>query len=116
MENQTNNMKQNDYPTFFSNAYQADANSDDLFLQAKAYDQGIGVKPDKRKAAMLYQEAMEQGDMRAKLNLGLMYIHEGVDEGTPEQGIQMLKELLRCSADHGFVEAMQEFWRRKLEK
>ena len=93
MENQTNNMNQNKLFFFFSNKYQADSNSDDLFLQAKAYDQGIGVETDKQKAAMLYQKAMEQGDMRAKMNLAMMYIYENVEAGSPEQGLQMLREL-----------------------
>lgn len=93
MENQTNNMNQNKLFTFSSNKLQADPNSDDLFLQAKAYDQGIGVETDKQKAAMLYQKAMEQGDMRAKMNLAMMYIYENVEAGSPEQGLQMLREL-----------------------
>lgn len=52
----------------------ADANSNDLFEQAKAYDLGIGVKQDKQRASCLYREAMNQGDKKAKHNLALLYI------------------------------------------
>ena len=54
----------------------ADANSNDLFEQAKAYDLGIGVEVDKQKAKSLYREAMDQGDKRAKHNLSLLLIME----------------------------------------
>ena len=75
----------------------ADANSQDLFEQAKAYDLGIGVKADKRKAASLYREAMNQGDKKAKHNLAIMLIVG--DDGIADKptGIRMLQEL----ADEG---------------
>ena len=75
----------------------ADANSQDLFKQAKAYDLGIGVKADKRKAASLYREAMNQGDKKAKHNLAIMLIVG--DDGIADKptGIRMLQEL----ADEG---------------
>ena len=77
----------------------ADANSDDLFEQAKAYDLGIGVKQDKQKAASLYREAMSRGDKRAKHNLALLYITQEGDNDAISKGIQMLQEL----ADEGLA-------------
>lgn len=77
----------------------ADANSSDLFEQAKAYDLGIGVKQDKQKAASLYREAMNQGDKRAKHNLAMLLISEEEELSNKPSGIQMLQEL----ADEGEV-------------
>lgn len=71
----------------------ADANSNDLFEQAKAYNLGIGVKQDKQKAASLYREAMSRGDKRAKHNLALLYITQEGDNDAISKGIQMLQEL-----------------------
>ena len=75
----------------------ANANSNDLFEQAKAYDLGIGVKQDKQKAASLYREAMNQGDKKAKHNLALLYIMQEGESDNVLAGIQMLQEL----ADEG---------------
>lgn len=75
------------------NEVKADAASDNLFERAKAYDQGIGVEVDKAKAARLYQQAMEAGDMRAKHNLAMMFVNREGETGTQEMGIQMLREL-----------------------
>ena len=75
----------------------ANANSNDLFEQAKAYDLGIGVKQDKQKAASLYREAMNQGDKKAKHNLALLYIMQEGESDNVLVGIQMLQEL----ADEG---------------
>ena len=71
----------------------ADANSCDLFEQAKAYDLGIGVKEDKHKAASIYREAMNQGDKRAKHNFALLLVTEEGDLSDKPTGIQMLQEL-----------------------
>jgi TPR repeat protein len=71
----------------------ANANSNDLFEQAKAYDLGIGVKQDKQKAASLYREAMNQGDKKAKHNLALLYIMQEGESDNVLAGIQMLQEL-----------------------
>ena len=71
----------------------ADANSCDLFEQAKAYDLGIGVKEDKHKAASLYREAMNQGDKKAKHNLAMLLVTEEGDLSDKPTGIQMLQEL-----------------------
>lgn len=71
----------------------ADANSSDLFEQAKAYDLGIGVKEDKHKAASLYREAMNQGDKKAKHNLAMLLVTEEGDLSDKPTGIQMLQEL-----------------------
>ena len=75
----------------------ADANSSDLFEQAKAYDLGIGVKEDKHKAASLYREAMNQGDKRAKHNLAMLLLSGEEGLSNKPSGIQMLQEL----ADEG---------------
>ena len=75
----------------------ADANSNDLFEQAKAYDLGIGVKQDKQRASCLYREAMNQGDKKAKHNLALLYIMQEGESDNVSAGIQMLQEL----ADEG---------------
>ncbi len=82
-----NHFVQND------NSYDAD----DLFSRAKAYQFGTGVEKDEKKAAELYRAAMEQGDMRAKHNLALMYLLSTGEQANQEKGFLMIKEL----ADEG---------------
>ena len=91
------NDKQTQQIQFWIGDNPADANSSDLFEQAKAYDLGIGVKEDKHKAASLYREAMNHGDKRAKHNLAMLLITEEKELSDKSSGIQMLQEL----ADEG---------------
>ena len=91
------NDKQTKQPQYWVADNPADANSNDLFEQAKAYDLGIGVEEDKHKAAYLYREAMNQGDKRAKHNLALLLVMEEDSLSDASMGIQMLQEL----ADEG---------------
>ncbi len=47
--------------------------SDQIFKQAEAYRDGVGVVPDIRKAAELFRRAADQGHAGAQYQLGLMY-------------------------------------------
>ena len=80
----------------------ADANSNDLFEQAKAYHLGVGVKQDMLKAASLYREAMDHGDKKAKHNLAMIYISQEGELADKATGIQMLQEL----ANEGSAESI----------
>ncbi len=76
--------------------------ADDLFTKAKAYQFGTGVEKDEKKAAELYQAAMEQGNMSAKHNLALMHLFSTYEQANQEKGFLMMKEL----ADEGDPEAI----------
>ena len=80
----------------------ADANSNDLFEQAKAYHLGVGVNQDMLKAASLYREAMDHGDKKAKHNLAMIYISQEGELADKATGIQMLQEL----ANEGSAESI----------
>lgn len=95
-------MERNDHNLLFVKSKEADAESTDLFMRAKAYDMGIGVDVDKAKAAELYRQAIQQGDKKAKLNLAMMYITQEGDLGNPSLGVEMLNELV----DEGNAYAM----------
>lgn len=80
----------------------ADAESTDLFMQAKAYDLGIDVDVDKAKAAELYRQAALQGNKKAKLNLAMIYLTQEGDLSNPKLGLEMLTEM----SDEGDAYAM----------
>ena len=96
MQQKGENAPQSPAP-YYLRTDDADPNSPDLFLRAKAYDIGIGVAQDKHKAALLYRQAFEAGSMKAKHNLAIMYIYQDDEMHHPEEGIRMLQEL----ADEG---------------
>jgi len=81
-----------------------------LFEQARAYENGEGVRRDPMLAANLYCEAARQGDRDAQYNLGWMYAngrgvprHDGralfLFQAAAEQGIDTARRLADKLAD-----------------
>lgn len=71
----------------------ADATSSDPFLRALAYDSGVNVDVDKTKAVELYNEAIRQGDNRAKFKLAMLYITQTGDLSNPKLALDLFGEL-----------------------
>ena len=67
------------------------------------YDQGEYLPINKAKAFELYKKSVENGNIKAQFNLGLMY-HKG-EEGVLEQDIKKAVELYEKAASKGIIQA-----------
>jgi TPR repeat protein len=71
------------------------------FNLGACYDQGEGVKADKKEAVKWYRKAAEQGDAEAQFNLGRAFVNgEGVDKDKMEA-----VKWLRLAAEQGYEDA-----------
>ena len=73
-----------------------------LFKLGTEYEHGIGVEQDAKMAVLLYRRAAEQGNARAQLRIGLLYVWSTV---AGEQKVNEGVRLLRLSAAQGDAEA-----------
>ncbi len=82
-------------------AFQEEGSADSLYMIGYMYDQGEGVKEDKKEAAQWFRKAAEQGDVRAQYRLGQMYQYGyGIEQSNEEAA-----KWYRKAAGQGFESA-----------
>jgi TPR repeat protein len=81
-----------------AHAFESETSSTtNVLQQARAYSQGVGVRLDSQRAAVLFQQAMDQGSLEAMASLGNLYVHGRGVAKDDSKGIG----LITAAADQG---------------